>query len=155
MKTFRQIMPGDTVYRVSMSIVPAVKQDYYHSHPPYPNNVSAIDIVTLQKSKNGEYLFYDVDVERAREPKPVFRLNEEELDLGEVHKITATPNQDNQWFIYYADEESLVEDLQEIGLALLAEEDKKQARSIKAHDVNRAKIRQAFWNYLNPSLCNH
>ena len=143
MKTFRNLIPGDTFYVANMSDEIKAKEVYGKYGEYYPSNISSFEIGKVfiedqylcfsfkgyEKSYR-KVLLVDID-------KPFVSTSVR----GDYDKIKD--------FIYFACKESLRSQLRDVGLLLLKRKDAELKQYIERIEKEKKNIRLAFFDYLN------
>ena len=143
MKTFRNLIPGDTFYIANMSVDIKPEEDYNKHGECYPSNISSFEVgkVFIEDS----YLCFSTKgYEKSYSKVPLVNIDKPFVFIS----IRGNYN-DTTSYVYFACKEALKDQLRGVGLLLLEWEDQELKEYIKRNEIRKKKIRLAFFDYLN------
>lgn len=143
MKTFRNLIPGDTFYIANMSVDIKPEEDYNKHGEYYPSNISSFEVgkVFIEDS----YLCFSTKgYEKSYSKVPLVNI-----DKPFVHISIRGNFNDIKEYVYFSCKEALKDQLRGVGLLLLEWEDQELKEYIKRNEIRKKKIRLAFFDYLN------
>ena len=146
LKTFRELVPGDTIFRVNLHQFPKVVENSCSSYPAYLEGALRYHIEAILKDDN-VIRFSDGSLEyNSRRLSSFLNLPNHALDEAEFNYF----NHKGDWFKFYSNFETFHTDLDQIALNLLEIEEEILRSTQRLKERNQSTIRQVFWDFLNP-----
>lgn len=143
MKTFRNLIPGDTFYIANMSVDIKPEEDYNKHGEYYPSNISSFEIGKV--SIEDQYLCFSYKGYEKSYRKVLL------VDIDKPFVSTSVMGDYNKIkdYVYFACKEALKNQLRDVGLLLLERKDAELKQYIEQNERAKKNIRLAFFDYLN------